>query len=146
MVVSGAVALVCAGEDIAVDVDGSALAMGTGDVDHKDDRAVKLLGIDFFVGENVVADFLAVVDDVPELLLHFPYFIFCESGRDECSVRLFVGSDEDEAAVGIGECGIGLPEAVRKSAFGFLGFKAVVFPVCVKSFYIEHGVWHFLQS
>ncbi len=104
MVVSGAVALVCAGEDVAVDVDGSALAMDTGDVDHKDDRAVKLLGIDFFVSENVVADFLAIVDDVPELLFHFTNFILCEPSGYECTVLLFVGSDENEAAVGVGEC------------------------------------------
>ncbi len=71
MVVSGAVALVCAGEDVAIDVDGSALALGTGDINHEDDRAVKLLGIDFFVSEDVIAYFLAVVDDVPELLFPF---------------------------------------------------------------------------
>lgn len=90
-----------------------------------------MLGIDFFVGEDVVADFLAVVDDVPELLFHFPHFFFCESGGYECAVLLLIGSDEDEAAVGVGECGVGLPQAVRKSSFGFLGFETVVFPIFI---------------
>ena len=66
------------------------------------------------------------------MLFHFPHFFFCESGGYECAVLLLIGSDEDEAAVGIGECGVGLPKAVRKSAPGFFGFEAVVFSVCVK--------------
>ena len=60
MVVSGAVALVCAGEEVSAYVDGSALALGTGDIDDEDDRTVKLLRIDFFIGKDIVADFLAV--------------------------------------------------------------------------------------
>ena len=44
VVVSGAVALVCAREDVAVDIDGSALSLGAGDVDDEDDRTVKLSG------------------------------------------------------------------------------------------------------
>ena len=132
MVVSGTVALVCAGEEVSAYVDGSVLALGTGDIDDEDDRTVKLLRIDFFIGKDIVADFLAVVDNVPELLFHFPHFFFCESGGYECAVLLLIGSDEDEAAVGVGKRGIGLPQAVRKPSFGFLGFETVVFPEHIK--------------
>ena len=132
MVVSGAVALVCAGKDVAAYVDGFSFSLGSGDIDYKDVRTIVFFGADIFVGKDIVTSFLAVVDDVPKLLFHFPHIFFCESGGYECAVPLLVGSDEDEAAVGVGECGIGLPQAVRKPAFGFLGFETVVFPVCIR--------------
>ena len=69
MVVSGAVALVCTGKDVAVDVDGFSFSLGSGNIDYKDVRAIVFFGPDIFVGKDIVTDFLAVVAFSALLLL-----------------------------------------------------------------------------
>ena len=62
MVVSGTVALVCAGEDVAVDIYRSALAVCPRYIDDHDTTTLIFHRVHILVCKDIIADFLTVVD------------------------------------------------------------------------------------
>ena len=107
-------------------------AFGSGHMDHDHVLALDLVHIRHTVGQDIAADFLAVVDHVPEIL-------YCLVGvrqafHHEASMSFFVDSEHDYSAIGVGERGIRLPQRTWHAAAAGLDFQSAVFLICRQSF------------
>ena len=99
--------------------------------------AVHLLNEHILGGQHIHAGLVGVVDDIPELLDEL--FRVRQIHRAERLVGQLLHAQQDDAAVGVGKGGVGLPDAPGQAAEGFLGLDAVVLPVLLDFGKVNHG-------
>ena len=80
-----------------------------------------------------------VADRVPKVLAKMFRFHWCEPDCFKCAVFAFFDTKQDDTAIGVGEGGIGLPQAVGKAPRGLFGLNAVVLLVPGDVVQINHG-------
>ena len=100
--------------------------------------AVYSMDLYIFVCQNIYTDLDRIVEDGMEIVnkpLRIQQ-IHCMEGF----VRQFLHTQQDDAAVGIGESGVGFPDTFRQTAQCLFGFDTVVFPVVSQVFKIQNGV------
>ena len=89
--------------------------------------AVHFERVHVFARKDINADFIGIVDDIPELL--YETVGIRKIDRMQRSVFMLFDSEQDQPAKRIGKGRIGLPDALGKSPQGFLCLKAVVLSV-----------------
>ena len=122
---------------VAVHIDRLIGTLCTGDVDDHDVVAVHLLNEHIFGRQHIHAGLVRVVDDVPKLLDEF--LRVGQIHRAEGLVCQFLHAQQDDAAVGIGKGGVGLPDTLGQAAEGLLGLDSVILPVLLYLGKVNHA-------
>ena len=68
-------------------------------------------------------------DRVPKVLAKMFHFGWCKSNRREGTVFALLDTKQNDAAVGVGKSGVGLPYAVREAALRGLRLDPVILAI-----------------
>ena len=135
-VVALSVTAVCA-ERIAVHIHWFIGAFRTGNIDDHNVVAIHLLDKYILGGQHIYAGLVGVIDDIPELL--DKSVRVGQIYRVQGFIRPFFHSQQDNAAVCIGEGRVGFPNAFGQTAKGFLRLNAVVLPILLDFGKVNHA-------
>lgn len=138
VVVPVAAAAVGAAGQVAADVDRALVPLRRGHRDGHDIPAVDVENLDVAGGEQVGADHPRVLEQGGKLVHQLPGLQ--QPLHPQGVVGQLLHPQQDDAAVGVGKGGIGLPDAPGQPAGGQLGLQAVVFPVTADLLEVKHGM------
>lgn len=138
VVVPVAAAAVGAAGQVAADVDRALVPLRRGHRDGHDIPAVDVENLDVAGGEQVGADHPRVLEQGGKLVHQLPGLQ--QPLHPQGVVGQLLHPQQDDAAVGVGKGGIGLPDAPGQPAGGQLGLQAVVFPVMADLLEVKHGM------
>lgn len=138
VVVPVAAAAVGAAGQVAADVDRALVLLRRGHRDGHDIPAVDVENLDVAGGEQVGADHPRVLEQGGKLVHQLPGLQ--QPLHPQGVVGQLLHPQQDDAAVGVGKGGIGLPDAPGQPAGGQLGLQAVVFPVTADLLEVKHGM------
>ena len=138
VVVPVAAAAVGAAGQVAADVDRALVLLGRGHRDGHDIPAVDVENLDVAGGEQVGADHPRVLEQGGKLVHQLPGLQ--QPLHPQGVVGQLLHPQQDDATVGVGKGGIGLPDAPGQPAGGQLGLQAVVFPVTADLLEVKHGM------
>ena len=138
VVVPVAAAAVGAAGQVAADVDRALVPLRRGHRDGHDIPAVDVENLDVARGEQVGADYPRVLEQGGKLVHQLPGLQ--QPLHPQGVVGQLLHPQQDDAAVGVGKGGIGLPDAPGQPAGGQLGLQAVVFPVTADLLEVKHGM------
>ena len=133
-----AAAAVGAAGQVAADVDRALVPLRRGHRDGHDIPAVDVENLDVAGGEQVGADHPRVLEQGGKLVHQLPGLQ--QPLHPQGVVGQLLHPQQDDAAVGVGKGGIGLPDAPGQPAGGQLGLQAVVFPVTADLLEVKHGM------
>ncbi len=94
------------------------------------------MGLHLLFRENIHADPGRVVESPPKVF-HKPLGIQ-QIQSAEALVGQFLHTQQNHAALGIGEGGIGLPDTLRQAAQGLFRLDPVIFPVILQIVQVQH--------
>lgn len=138
VVVPVAAAAVGAAGQVAADVDRALVPLRRGHRDGHDIPAVDVENLDVARGEQVGADYPRVLEQGGKLVHQLPGLQ--QPLHPQGVVGQLLHPQQDDATVGVGKGGIGLPDAPGQPAGGQLGLQAVVFPVTADLLEVKHGM------
>ena len=106
-------------------IDGPCSALNARNLHHKDVLAFKLVNVNHAIGNDVVADLLAVVHQLPECFLHLLGISQTILHVEHMVMRLLY-TQQNRTTIGVGKRRVSFPEIIRETSLCTLCLNEVV--------------------